>query len=132
MNHLRLKGYITLIVVSVLLVSTACSSSSNTNQQSSQNTSQTTTSTDQASSDTASTQDLSLTLDELKQYDGQNGNAAYVAVDGVIYDVTHVRKWKNGKHEMGITAGQDLTELISQSPHGKSILSEAPVVGKIK
>ena len=29
---------------------------------------------------------LELTLDQLKQYDGKNGNPAYVAVDGVIYD----------------------------------------------
>lgn len=82
--------------------------------------------------ETTVTQELSLTLEELKQYDGQNGNPAYVAVDGIIYDVSKVRKWKDGKHEMGVTAGQDLSELIGQSPHGKAILSEATVVGKIK
>lgn len=118
MRNLKSKGYITIIVMAVLVMTTACSSSNDTGQQ--------------ASSDIATTQELSLTLDGLKQYDGQNGNSAYVAVDGVIYDVTRVRKWKDGKHEMGVTAGQDLTDLISQSPHGKSILSEAPIVGKIK
>lgn len=118
MRNLKSKSYLTMIVMAVLALNTACSSSNNTSPE--------------ASSEITTTQELSLTLDELKQYDGQNGNAAYVAVDGVIYDVTRVRKWKDGKHEMGVTAGQDLTDLISQSPHGKSILSEAPIVGKIK
>lgn len=75
---------------------------------------------------------IELTLDELKAFDGQDGQPAYVAVDGVIYDVSETRKWKNGKHENGIVAGIDLTELINSSPHGKSILGEAKIVGKIK
>lgn len=69
-----------------------------------------------------------LTLDDLKKYDGQNGNPAYVAVDGIVYDVTHAKKWKNGKHENGITAGKDLTKEIASSPHGKDVLSDLPVV----
>ena len=42
---------------------------------------------------------LALTLDQLKHYDGKNGNPAYIAVDGVLYDVSGVRQWKNGSHE---------------------------------
>lgn len=74
---------------------------------------------------------LQLTLEELKQYDGQNGNPAYIAVDGVIYDVTDVPQWKDGKHN-GYTAGQDLTEIIkNKSPHGLSKLQGVPVVGEL-
>ena len=31
-----------------------------------------------------------FTEKELGKYDGQNGNPAYVAIDGVVYDVTNV------------------------------------------
>lgn len=30
-----------------------------------------------------------FTRDELRKYNGQNGAAAYIAIDGIIYDVTH-------------------------------------------
>lgn len=74
---------------------------------------------------------LELTLDQLKQYDGKNGNPAYIAVDGVLYDVTNVGQWKNGGHE-GYSAGNDLTDAIkNSSPHGTSKLKGVPVVGKL-
>ena len=74
---------------------------------------------------------LELTLDQLKQYDGKNGNPAYVAVDGVIYDVTNVPQWKNGEHN-GYSAGNDLTDIIkNKSPHGVAKLVGVPVVGKL-
>ncbi len=74
---------------------------------------------------------LELTIEELAAYDGKNGNPAYVAVNGVIYDVTNVSKWAGGEHN-GNSAGQDLTEAIKKSPHGTSKLEGLPVVGKIK
>lgn len=74
---------------------------------------------------------LELTLEQLKQYDGKNGNPAYVAVDGVIYDVTNVPQWKNGEHN-GYSAGNDLTDIIkNKSPHGVKQLNGVPVVGKL-
>ena len=33
-----------------------------------------------------------FTEKELGKYDGQNGNPAYVAIDGVVYDVTNVSR----------------------------------------
>lgn len=72
-----------------------------------------------------------LTLDQLSQYDGQNGNPAYISVDGTIYDVTNVPQWKDGEHN-GFSAGKDLTEEIKNiSPHGVSKLKGLPVVGKL-
>ena len=74
---------------------------------------------------------LELTLEELKQYDGKNGNPAYVAVDGIIYDVTNVPAWINGEHN-GYSAGNDLTDIIkNKSPHGVKNLEGLPIVGKI-
>jgi len=73
-----------------------------------------------------------LTLEQLKKYDGQNGNPAYVAVDGTIYDVTNAKGWNNGKHKNGISAGKDLTKEINSAPHGKSVLENLTVVGKLK
>jgi len=74
---------------------------------------------------------MELTLEELKQYDGKNGNPAYVAVDGIIYDMTNVAAWKNGDHN-GYSAGNDLTDIIkNKSPHGVKNLEGVPIVGKI-
>ncbi len=85
---------------------------------------------DDMSASTESPQ-LELTLEELASYNGKDGNPAYIAVDGVIYDVSDSSKWKDGEHN-GYSAGQDLTDIIkSKSPHGVSILSRMPVVGKI-
>ncbi|HEX9061543.1 MAG TPA: cytochrome b5 domain-containing protein [Clostridia bacterium] len=71
-----------------------------------------------------------FTKEELKKYDGQNGNPAYVAVDGVVYDVTNEKSWKGGKHQ-GIRAGNDVSEAIKSSPHGLEPLKKLPVVGKL-
>ena len=74
---------------------------------------------------------LVLTLEELAKYDGKNGNSAYIAIDGVIYDVTNVPQWKNGEHN-GYSAGKDLTDEIKNiSPHGVSKLKSVPVVGTL-
>jgi predicted heme/steroid binding protein len=72
-----------------------------------------------------------FTLEELSQYNGKNGQPAYVAVDGVVYDVTNVEAWKDGNHKLGLTAGNELTEEITnQSPHGKKVLEGLPIVGE--
>jgi predicted heme/steroid binding protein len=76
--------------------------------------------------------ELVMTSDELSQYDGKDGNPAYIAVDGVIYDVSNVSQWRDGEHN-GYSAGQDLTdEIYNISPHGTSKLKSLPVVGKLE
>lgn len=70
-----------------------------------------------------------FTLEELAKYNGENGAKAYVAVDGVVYDVTDA--WGGANHH-GAKAGTDVSELIKQSPHGKSVLSRVPIVGNLK
>lgn len=83
-----------------------------------------------AASSTASGQ-KTFTLSELKQYNGKNGNPAYIAVNGVVYDVTNAKDWSGGSHH-GYTAGQDLTQAIQQSPHGTSVLKSLPIIGKLQ
>ncbi|MDW3023451.1 cytochrome b5 domain-containing protein [Ligilactobacillus salivarius] len=71
-----------------------------------------------------------FTLDELKNYDGKEGRKAYIAVDGVVYDVTNVAAWQGGTHH-GNNAGNDVSDRIVKAPHGKSILEKLEIVGKL-
>jgi predicted heme/steroid binding protein len=74
--------------------------------------------------------DKTFTLDELSQYDGKDGAQAYIAIDGVVDDVTSADGWKEGEHE-GYSAGQDLTDAFESSPHKESILNSLEVMGTL-
>nr|WP_285874959.1 cytochrome b5 domain-containing protein [Halalkalibacter oceani] len=78
--------------------------------------------------------DQVFTLEELGEYDGQDGNDAYVAVDGVVYDVTNVEQWAGGEHAPagGLVAGDDYTEEIEKAPHGTDVLEDLPIVGTLE
>ena len=69
-----------------------------------------------------------FTKESLAKFDGKNGNPAYVAIDGVVYDVTGNPDWAEGEHN-GNLAGQDLTVAIGQSPNDKSVLGNIKEVG---
>ena len=74
---------------------------------------------------------LELTLEELAEYDGMDGNKAYIAIDGNIYDVTDLPPWSGGVHN-DFPAGQDYTEEIRDvSPHGLSPIEDLEPVGTI-
>lgn len=84
-----------------------------------------------APAETAQPEPLYLTLEELSQFNGKDGQPAYVAVDGVIYDMTKSVPWKNGEHN-GQQAGKDLTREINEiSPHGVAMLERVPAVGRL-
>lgn len=71
-----------------------------------------------------------FTKEELAKYDGKQNPEKYVAVDGVVYDLTNVPAWAGENHH-GNIAGQDLTDIIKNvSPHGTRTLTDKPVVGK--
>ncbi|BDR59816.1 cytochrome b5 domain-containing protein [Lactobacillus xylocopicola] len=70
-----------------------------------------------------------FTKETLAKYDGKNGNPAYVAIDGAVYDVTGNSYWTNGAHFGGAVAGSDMTDLINQAPHGKAVLDKLEKVG---
>lgn len=72
-----------------------------------------------------------FTIEELANYDGKNGRAAYIAVDGIVYDVTNNRAWAAASH-FGLTAGKDYTgEFASCHAGQQSILATLPVVGRL-
>ena len=124
------------IILSTSLLLMSCSksnTSSNTSSSSNNSTSNSTNSSTSTSTSTSiSSSNKTFTAEELKKYNGQNGNPAYVAVKGTVYDVTNAKKWKNGKHENGTVAGVDLTNSMSKSPHGESVLKDVPAVGQLK
>jgi len=76
-------------------------------------------------------EEMVLSMDELKKFDGKDDNKAYIAVDGIIYDVSDVPQWIGGMHR-GFTAGMDVTDEVNKSPHGVSKLKGIKIVGKIK
>ena len=71
-----------------------------------------------------------FTLEELSEYNGENGNKAYVAYQGYVYDVTEVPAWREGQHN-GHVAGMDITEAIGIAPHGERIFENLEIVGKL-
>lgn len=73
---------------------------------------------------------ITLTLEELAQYNGKDGKPVYVAVNGLVYDMTGIETWKSGKHK-GNKAGTDLSKKIKSSPHGIAVLKKLKVVGKL-
>ncbi|MGA1862790.1 cytochrome b5 [Deferribacter thermophilus] len=60
--------------------------------------------------------------DEVKKFDGKNGNRAYIIYKDKVYDVTDSKFWKNGIHMSRHKAGEDLTDFISMAPHGDDVL----------
>ena len=72
-----------------------------------------------------------FTVEELSQYNGMNQNPAYVAVNGVVYDVSSIGRWAGGSH-FGLTAGQDQTRNFMGCHLGNSDrLQMLPVVGTL-
>lgn len=72
-----------------------------------------------------------FTLQELSRYDGKDGNPAYVAVNGTVYDVTNNAAWAAATH-FGLTAGKDLTNEFASCHAGQPILSKLKAVGRLE
>ena len=58
-----------------------------------------------------------FTLEELAEFDGRDGHPAYVAYEGVVYDVSESAMWGEGDHEGQHKAGGDLTAEHADAPH---------------
>jgi len=79
-----------------------------------------------------------FTLEDLKQYDGQDGRPSYVAYDGAVYDVSDSAMWDEGDSAMwdegdhvgAHSAGEDLTEAHDDAPHDVHIV-DFPKVGTL-
>lgn len=74
---------------------------------------------------TTETKDRVFSSSELSKYNGLNGQKAYVAVEGIVYDVTNL--FQNGTH-FGHKAGEELTNAFL-GRHVVSQISKYPVVG---
>ncbi|QBP18494.1 cytochrome b5 domain-containing protein [Acetilactobacillus jinshanensis] len=73
---------------------------------------------------------LRLTPAQLKHYNGKDKPEMYVAVNGKIYDVTHVKQWATGSHH-GHKPGTDLSEAIQHAPHKTKVLKWLKCVGTL-
>src|SRR5215203_6300427 len=79
--------------------------------------------------------DRSYTLEELARYDGEDGNECLVAVDGEVYLIEGFDLWKDGEHTPSggrARCGLDLTDVIDESPHGKSKLQLLKKAGTVQ
>jgi predicted heme/steroid binding protein len=78
-------------------------------------------------------------MDELPEYsrsylalrNGQDKPEIWVALHGLIYDVTRSRLWRDGKHYEH-WAGQDLTDELKDAPHDSKVFEKFRVIGKLK
>lgn len=70
----------------------------------------------------------SFSLEELALFNGKNGYPAYVAINGVVYNVTNNAAWAAATH-FGLSAGRDLTNAFATCHAGANILNKLPVIG---
>lgn len=72
-----------------------------------------------------------FTIEELAKFNGKDGNRAYIAVNGVVYDVTDNAAWAAATH-FGLSAGKDLTNEFASCHRGQQqILNMLNVVGRL-
>ncbi len=82
---------------------------------------------------TAST-NRSFALEEIAQHDGKDDNQCLVAVDGNVYLIEGFTLWAMGEHVPSggqARCGFDLTDVIDESPHGRSKLQLLQQVGTL-
>ena len=72
-----------------------------------------------------------LTKEELAQYNGKDGDPAYIAYEGKVYDVSHRFLWQKVLHQVLHTAGIDLSTELDTAPHGANMLERFPVIGML-
>jgi len=78
-------------------------------------------------------------MDDLPEYsrshlalrNGQDKPQIWVALHGIIYEVTRSRLWRDGKHYEH-WAGQDLTDELKDAPHDAKVFEKFKVIGKLK
>ena len=72
-----------------------------------------------------------FTLEELAEYNGTNGKPPYVAINGIVYDMSNIGPWSGGTH-FGLLAGNNLTDQFMGCHRGaQSVLNKLSQVGKM-
>ena len=75
--------------------------------------------------------DREFTERELRSYDGERGRPAYIACNGIVYDVTHAPNWRGGMHRNLHYSGLDLTRSLHKAPHDQSVFDRVPRIGRL-
>ncbi|MBN8825918.1 MULTISPECIES: cytochrome b5 domain-containing protein [unclassified Spirosoma] len=70
------------------------------------------------------------TRSQLALRNGQDRDEIWCAYNGLIYDLSTSRLWRNG-HHYEHWAGQDLTDELADAPHTNGVFTRFPVVGKL-
>lgn len=68
-------------------------------------------------------------IDELREYDGDEGRPAYIALNGKVYDVSESGFWKNGLHMNRHRAGFDLSKELKLAPHYTEVFKHIKQIG---
>jgi len=71
-----------------------------------------------------------FTRNQLALRNGQDKEEIWVAYKNIIYDVTHSRLWRKGKHYEH-WAGQDLTDELKDAPHTDTVFEKFKAIGKL-
>lgn len=67
---------------------------------------------------------------QLALRNGQDKPQIWCAFQGLIYDMTDSRLWRNGKHYEH-WAGQDLTAELKDAPHTEKVFEKFKPIGKL-
>lgn len=67
---------------------------------------------------------------QLALRNGQDRDEIWVAYQGIIYELTGSRLWRNGKHYEH-WAGQDLTDELPDAPHTEQVFEKFKAVGRL-
>jgi predicted heme/steroid binding protein len=70
------------------------------------------------------------TRSQLALRNGQDRPQIWVVYQGLIYEVTESRMWRNGKHYEH-WAGQDLTPELAEAPHTAIVFERFKIVGRL-
>ncbi|WP_080059531.1 cytochrome b5 domain-containing protein [Spirosoma aerolatum] len=71
------------------------------------------------------------TRSQLALRNGQDRDEIWCAYNGLIYDLSTSRLWRNG-HHYEHWAGQDLTDELVDAPHTNGVFTRFPVVGTLR
>ena len=69
-----------------------------------------------------------MTKEELKKFNGKDGQPTYIGYKGKVYDISKSDFWDKGTHMGIVFAGEDLTDKIGMSPHGEQNIFRFPEI----
>ena len=72
-----------------------------------------------------------FTAEDVKRFDGLNGQPLYIVFKGKVYDITNSKLWPQGKHMGMHSQNENLTEAIKGAPHGEDNVYRFPLVGEL-